>query len=99
MDISIYKHYLVRGEREKATAEKLMLSPYKRIVLLHVAILVGATPVMLLRSPLLLLLVLIGGKTYMDIWMHKKAHGVMMDEGAAADEGDAGKEAASDDNC
>jgi hypothetical protein len=72
--ISFYQHYLMGGEREKATLEKLMLAPYKRIVLLHVGILIGAVPVMALRSPMPLLLFLIVGKIVIDLKMHKKAH-------------------------
>lgn len=52
----------------------IMMRPYKRIVLMHVAIIVGGLLVMKLGSPVALLCVLIFLKIGMDIWLHAKSH-------------------------
>ena len=48
----------------------LMMQPYGRIIVLHIAIIGGAFAIMLLGSPVFLLLILIGGKIWLDVKMH-----------------------------
>jgi ABC-type multidrug transport system permease subunit len=71
---SFVSNFLLAGERERATARSLMAAPYKRIVILHVAIIAGGFAVVALGQPLLLLLVLVVGKTGLDIALHLKEH-------------------------
>jgi hypothetical protein len=71
---SFVSNFLLAGERERATARSLMAAPYKRIVILHVAIIAGGFAVVALGEPLLLLLVLVVGKTGLDIALHLKEH-------------------------
>ena len=51
-----------------------LFAPYKRIVLLNVALLFGGIPVALLGSPWPLLALLVIGKLIMDVWLHRKEH-------------------------
>ena len=51
-----------------------MSRPYTRIVLLHVAIIAGGVPIMMLGSPVPLLCILVILKIGMDVWLHIKSH-------------------------
>ena len=68
-------NYLWRGEYRQAELTKLMGRPYKRIVALHVAIILGGFGVAALGSPAWALVVLIGVKTCVDLRSHRKDHG------------------------
>ena len=72
--ISFIRNYLIGGEYLTRPIGKLMSRPYKRIVLMHVAIIAGGVPIMMLGSPVPLLFILIVLKIVMDIWLHNKAH-------------------------
>jgi hypothetical protein len=72
--ISFIRNYLIAGEYLTRPIEKLMSRPYKRIVLMHVAIIAGGVPIMMLGSPVPLLCILIILKIGMDIWLHSKSH-------------------------
>lgn len=51
-----------------------MIQPYKRIIVLHLAVISGAVLVKTLGSPLPLLCLLIIFKMGMDIFLHIKEH-------------------------
>ena len=72
--ISFVQNYL--GEKEYAswTIAKLMSQPYKRIAILHVAIIAGGMPIMILGSPVPLLCILVLLKICMDVFLHVKEH-------------------------
>jgi hypothetical protein len=72
--ISFIRNYLIGGEYLTRPIGKLMSRPYKRIVLLHVAIMAGGVPIMMLGSPVPLLCILVILKIGMDIWLHSKSH-------------------------
>jgi hypothetical protein len=72
--ISFIRNYLIGGEYLTLTIGKLMNRPYKRIVLLHVAIIAGGVPIMMLGSPVPLLCILVILKIGIDIWLHTKSH-------------------------
>ena len=72
--ISFIRNYLIGGEYLTRSIGKLMSRPYKRIVLMHVAIIAGGVPIMMLGSPVPLLCILIMLKIAMDIWLHTKSH-------------------------
>jgi Family of unknown function (DUF6498) len=63
-------NYLGRGEFRRITAPVLMFQPYARVVVLHLAILFGAFVVVLLGSNAGVLVILIFGKTVMDLMLH-----------------------------
>ena len=68
---------LLKAEYASASPQKLMASPYGRIVVMHIAIIAGGFLTMALGSPLGVLAVLIVLKTAIDVklhlWEHKKA--------------------------
>ena len=67
-------HYLFCGEFRRTNTARLMIGPYGRIVVLHLAILVGAFFIVQLGQPLILMLLLIGGKTLLDWKLHAHSH-------------------------
>ncbi len=75
--ISFVTNFLGKGEWHRATLPQLMMAPYSRIVVLHVAILLGAFAVMLLGTPIGMLILLILGKTLLDVKMHRRSHAKM----------------------
>lgn len=71
---SFFRNYLGRGEFRRTILPELMIKPYGRIVLLHVALLFGAFVIVWLGSPIFLLLILIVGKTILDLKLHLREH-------------------------
>lgn len=72
--VSFFLLYIGGGEYRDASTRKLMNAPYKRIVILHIAIIAGAVLVEKLGSPLGLLIALVALKTGMDIMLHRRSH-------------------------
>lgn len=83
--ISYVLNFIVKGERDRATTQKLMAAPYARIVILHVAIIAGGVPVILVGSPFPLLALLVAFKVGVDIRLHARSHG--RDAGGGQDDG------------
>jgi hypothetical protein len=67
-------NYLYRGELRHAQLSRLMAKPYGRVVVLHVAIILGGIAAMALGSPLWALLVLLALKIGLDWKAHLKEH-------------------------
>jgi len=67
-------NYLYRGEFRSAQLSRLMAQPYGRVVVLHVAIILGGTAATVLGSPLWALLVLLAFKIALDFRAHVKEH-------------------------
>ena len=72
--ISFVYNYLLKGEYITAKPKELMGKPYARVVVLHIAIIVGGFLVMALGSRAGLLIVLVIGKIILDIKMHLREH-------------------------
>ncbi|MGF1677982.1 MAG: DUF6498-containing protein [Candidatus Methylacidiphilales bacterium] len=72
--ISLMLHYFLGGENQRATLSGLMMAPYARIVVLHIAIIAAAVPVMMMGSPVALLTLLVIGKVLLDAHLHLKSH-------------------------
>ena len=87
--VSFVQNYLRGGEYARLTPDKLMGKPYTRIVLIHIAIIAGAMPVMALGSPVPLLVILIVLKIGMDLWLHARSHRTSADK--SADEAPGGR--------
>ena len=51
-----------------------MFMPYGRVILLHIAILIGGLVSLLLGSPIYLLFLLVVGKTVIDLALHDYEH-------------------------
>jgi hypothetical protein len=72
--LSFFVHFYLRGERHDATLKALMTAPYKRVLVLHVAIIAGGFAVAALESPLPLLVILVLLKIALDTHMHMRSH-------------------------
>jgi hypothetical protein len=68
--ISLFVNYYRGGEYRGKSTRDLMSAPYKRIVILHIAIIAGGFAVMALGSPVALLLLLVALKLGLDVFLH-----------------------------
>ena len=69
-------NYFGRREYQEQRARQLMAAPYRRVVVLHIAILLGGWATVSLGSPLPLLIILIVGKCALDLHLHLREHGL-----------------------
>ena len=67
-------NFIGKGEFRRMNAREVMKAPYGRIVVLHIAIVLGAFAIAALGSPTYLLLILIGGKILLDAKFHLRSH-------------------------
>lgn len=72
--VSFVYNYLLKGEYATAKPGELMGKPYSRVVVLHIALLAGGFLVLTIGSPVPLLIVLVIGKTILDVKMHLREH-------------------------
>ena len=72
--VSFVYNYLIKGEYAKIKTDRLMGSPYARVVVMHVAIIFGAFLTAALDSPLGILIILVGLKTSLDVIFHLRQH-------------------------
>ncbi len=72
--VSFVYNYLIKGEYARVELNKLMGSPYARIVIMHLAVLFGAFLTMALGSPVGILIILVGLKTSLDVIFHMRQH-------------------------
>jgi hypothetical protein len=71
---SFFANYIGGGEFRRTSVPELMQQPYGRVVVLHLAILFGGWIVMGLGSTWGVLLLLIAGKTILDLKLHLREH-------------------------
>lgn len=74
--LSFYLHYLKPRAYEDADAGKIMFEPYKRVVILHVVIILGGFFAMGDANSILPLLLLIALKIAVDLGAHRREHAV-----------------------
>jgi hypothetical protein len=74
--VSFVENYILGGEYKKSSLKILMHQPYKRIFVMHIAIIAGGIFVMKLNSPLPLLIILVLIKIGVDLYLHKQSHKV-----------------------
>jgi hypothetical protein len=72
--VSFFWNYLGQGEYRRTSPVAQMFAPYGRLVVLHLTIVLGAWPVVVLGSPIGLLLVLVVGKMVLDLAFHLREH-------------------------
>ena len=72
--LSYYFNYLGKDEYKKATPAKLMMQPYKRVIIMHMTILLGGGIAKMLGAPLSALIVMIALKIIIDLAAHYKEH-------------------------
>ena len=66
--------FIGQQEYRHTTVKELMKAPYRRITVMHVAVIAGGFLVVRLGSPLGLLFALVALKTGMDIMLHNRSH-------------------------
>lgn len=71
---SLFWNYIGQREYRETAMMAQMIQPYGRIVVLHIAILFGALAVQMLGAPVILLIILITGKTALDLGFHFFSH-------------------------
>jgi len=71
---SLAKNFFGKREHERLNVEQVMTAPYKRIMVMHVAIIVGACAGLALGTPLITVLIVIAGKTLLDMRAHRQEH-------------------------
>lgn len=69
---SFIKNYIIENEREKASIDHLVSSPYSRIVVMHITILAGAFLMIALKTNLAFLIVFVIMKIAVDLNSHLK---------------------------
>jgi hypothetical protein len=72
--VSFVYNYLVKGEYGRVNPGKLMVAPYSRVVVMHVAIIAGGFVLAALESPVGLLVILVVLKTSFDVKLHIQEH-------------------------
>jgi len=81
--ISFVYNYLMKGEYARIKPDRLMGSPYARIVIMHMAVLFGAFLTMAVGSPVGILIILVGLKTSLDVIFHLRQHKKHQAKGAS----------------
>jgi hypothetical protein len=71
---SFFRNYLARGEYKSSYLISEMIRPYGRVVLLHLCILAGGFATVLFGAPYVLVVLLMIGKTTIDVWLHLQLH-------------------------
>jgi hypothetical protein len=72
--VSFFQNYIGRGEYLQTTAGKQMIAVYGRVVVLHLTILLGAFAIAALGAPIWVLVILVIGKTVLDLGLHAREH-------------------------
>jgi hypothetical protein len=72
--VSYFRNYIGHGEYKRTHAIIEMFRPYPRIIVLHLGIIIGGIATLLLGSPLLLVVILMIGKTILDAKLHLAGH-------------------------
>ena len=71
---SYWVNFIGRGEYRNISPAAQMMQPYGRVFVLHLVIVLGGTLIFTLGQPVALLVLLVIGKTVLDIALHLRAH-------------------------
>lgn len=72
--VSFFVNYLGAGEYLRTTPQARMGAVYGRVVVLHLTILFGAFAAALLGGPIWILVILVVGKSVLDLGLHAREH-------------------------
>lgn len=72
--VSFFVNYLGAGESLRTTPQARMVAVYGRVVVLHLTILFGAFAAAILGGPIWILVILVVGKTALDLGLHAREH-------------------------
>ena len=81
---SYFGNFIAGGEHKRTSANVLMTRPYGRIVVMHVAVILGAALIQWLGSPVGMLLALIVAKTALDLKLHASERKIFAPENASS---------------
>lgn len=81
---SFFYHFVGKGEYHRVELGKIMVQPYRRVVVLHLALLAGGFGASLLGSPVWSLLLLLAGKCWLDWTAHVQEHRRLQNQTAAS---------------
>ncbi|WP_372619086.1 DUF6498-containing protein [Falsiroseomonas sp.] len=79
--ISFVVNFLRGGEWRDAEPRTLVGQPYSRVVVLHLAVLLGGAVVMALGEPIAALVLLVALKIAMDVRAHRREHAAALNAG------------------
>lgn len=71
--VSFFRNYLGEGENRVTSVLAEMAAPYPRLFVLHFAIILGAFAIQAAGQPAFLLVILVIGKTLLDLKLHRLA--------------------------
>ena len=72
--VSFLFNWIGQGEYRQDTSGSLMTAPYRRLVILHVTVLLGGVAVTEMGSPVYLVAVLVLMKITLDVFLHRREH-------------------------
>ncbi len=72
--ISFFSNYIAKKEYSKKTVKQLMFSPYKRIIIMHLTVILGAFIILKTNSHSFVIALLVLLKIAVDLHEHKKEH-------------------------
>ncbi|MGI1678051.1 MAG: hypothetical protein K6L75_04920 [Cellvibrionaceae bacterium] len=70
--IEFIQNHIANNNYKITKANKLAKKPYRHIIIMHVAIIGCAIPISALNSPVILLIALVIGKTWLDVYLIRK---------------------------
>lgn len=78
--MSYYQNFIKQQEYKVMTTNKLMQLPYKRIVVMHITIIMSGFVAMFLGQPKIAILIMVILKILIDVRLHNKEHGSLSAE-------------------
>ncbi len=72
--ISYIQNYIKNEEYKRVAFQDLFFQPYKRVIIMHITIIIGAFLAFKFEQPTLFLVLLIFLKIVVDVFSHKKEH-------------------------
>ena len=72
--ISLFHNFIRNGEYKRVAFQDLFFQPYKRVIIMHITIIVGASASLILDLPSITLVVLIFLKILVDVLSHINEH-------------------------
>lgn len=72
--VSFVENYLLGGEYRTTNPGDQMSRPYARVAIMHVTLLLGALPVLLLGTPAAMVAILVIIKLCLDLYFHRRSH-------------------------
>jgi hypothetical protein len=72
--ISFFQNYIGKKEYENVSIVQLLFAPYKRVVIMHLVILLGMFVILITGAPVYVAILFVALKIFVDILTHNKEH-------------------------